>query len=162
MFGVQISLWPMGVWLQSGDSVGSNPWEAAALRELRGWTHLWQPRVCCFCLHLWRPWPRRDCTQNAQYTPGDTRTSQGNAVLNCPTAARTHRETVLHTFFLFFLHLFIPRSNHEQTYRWTKQCYIPLNNHLWWEDSVKYGAPSSHPADHSHAILLIWAALCHS
>lgn len=62
----------MGVSLQSGDSVRLNPWGAAALKALSVGTHLWQPRVCCFCLRLWRPWPRQGCTQSARYTPGDT------------------------------------------------------------------------------------------
>lgn len=64
--------WLMRVSLQSGDSVRLNPWEAAALEALSVGTHLWQPHVCCFCLRLWRPWPRRDSSRNARYTPGDT------------------------------------------------------------------------------------------
>lgn len=62
----------MGVLPQSGDSVRLNPWEAATLKALSVWTHLWQPRFGCFCLPLWLPWPRWDCTQSAQYSPGDT------------------------------------------------------------------------------------------
>lgn len=76
--------------LQSGDPVRLNPCERASLKALSVWTHLWQPHSCCFCLPLWFPWPRRDCTQSAQYTPADTWNHKDGrcSVFNKPAAAQ--------------------------------------------------------------------------
>lgn len=82
------------LWWQSGDPVRPNPCEPAALKALNVQTHLWPPRVCCFCLRLWHPLLPQGCTQISRYIPADTK-AHHKEMLCSPAAQQEglHRDT---------------------------------------------------------------------